>query len=162
MFAIRCTRKLLDRMRLEIEPNPPVPTTILGDWYANLLRFGKQQYILCVSEKTLLPVLMAATEAKSLAKRLPEAVFDVLKALSIPWTAVDREIREMQEAAVGRTANRRVLGILNEFSYAAPYRLAEGASLVDVALWLAETPCGPIGMNFPDRATAAAFAESLH
>ncbi len=149
-------------MRVEVEPSPAASTTVLGDWYANILRFGKQQCILCVSEKTLLPVLLHATEARLLPKRLPGAVFDVLRALSIPWSAIDREMNVMNEAVIGRTANRKLLGFLNEFSYAAPYRLAEGASLVDVALWLAETPCGPIGMNFPDRLTAEAFAESVH
>jgi len=149
-------------MRVDPETNSPAPTTVLGDWYANLLRVGKQQFVLCVSEKTLLPVLLPAAEAKLLPRRLPEAVFDVLKHLGIPWSAIDREVREMQEASVARTANRSVLGIVNEFGFAAPYRLVEGASLVDVALWLAETPSKPIGMNSPDRETKTAFAEALH
>jgi hypothetical protein len=162
MFTVRCTKKLLDRMRTEPETDPPAPSTILGDWYANVLRVGKQQYILGVSEKTLLPVVLPAVEAKLLPRRLPEAVFDVLKALGIAWSAIDREMKEMQEATVGSTANRSVLGILNEFAFAAPYRLAEGAPLVEVALGLAETPSKPIGMNSPDRSTKAAFAEALH
>ena len=53
MFALRCTKKLLDRMRVDPESSPAAPTTILGDWYGNLIRVGKQQLILCVSEKTL-------------------------------------------------------------------------------------------------------------
>jgi hypothetical protein len=146
VFAVRCTKKLLDRMRVDVDLTTPSPTTILGDWYANILRFGKQQYLLCVSEKTLLPVLLPATEARLLPKRLPGAVFDVLKRLGIPWGAIDREMGEMQEAVIGRTANRKVVGTLNEFSYAAPHRLVKGTSLVDVALWLAETPCGAIGV----------------
>jgi len=162
VFCVRCTKKLLDRMRVAPEPDPPAPSTILGDWYANILHVGKQQFIVCVSEKTLLPVLLPALDAKLLPRRLPEALFDVLKTLGIPWSAIDREMRDMQEATVGRTANRSVLGILNEFAFAAPYRLVEGASLVGVALWLAETPCKPIKMNSPDRETKAAFAEVLH
>src|SRR5207245_11637046 len=108
------------------------------------------------------PVLLPAGHAKQLPRRLPEALFDVLKTLGIPWGAIDREMKEMQQTGVGRTANRRVLGILNEFAFAAPYRLVEGASLVTVALWLAETPCKPIEMNSPERETKAAFAEVLH
>jgi hypothetical protein len=162
VFSIRCTKKLLDRMRADPEPNPPAPSTVLGDWYANVLRVGKQQFILCVSEKTLLPVLVRAVATKLLPRRLPEAAFDVLKRLGIPWSAIDREMREMQDAVVARTASRSVLGMMNDFSFAAPYRLAEGASLVEVALWLAETPCSPIGMNSPERETQTAFAESLH
>ncbi|GAC1494954.1 MAG: hypothetical protein NVS1B5_20240 [Gemmatimonadaceae bacterium] len=162
MLAIRCTKKLLDRMQVDPDPNPPTCSTVLGDWYANLLRVSKQQFILCVSEKTLLPVLLPAVAAKLLPRRLPEAAFDVLKRLGIPGSAIDREMREMQDAVVARTASRSVLGMMNDFAFAAPYRLVEGASLVEVALWLAETPCSPIDMNSPDRETQTAFAESLH
>ena len=31
---LRCTKKLLDRMRVALEPDPPGATTILGEWYA--------------------------------------------------------------------------------------------------------------------------------
>ena len=162
MFSVRCTKKLLDRMRLDPEPDPPVSSTVLGDWYANLLRVGKQQFILCVSEKTLLPVLVPAVDAKLLPRRLPEAVLVVLKRLEILSTAIDREMTEMQDAVVARTASRSVLGMMNDLAFAAPYRLVEGASLLEVALWLAQTPCSPIAMNSPERETQAAFAESLH
>jgi hypothetical protein len=161
VLSLRCTKKLLDRMRIDPEPHPPTPTTILGDWYANLLYVGKQQLILAVSEKTLLPVVVPAVDAKLLPRRLPEALFDVLKALGISWNAIDREMREMQQVVVGRTANRRVLGTMNDLAFALPYRRGD-ESLSRLALWLAETPCSPIKMNSPDRETKAAFAESLH
>ena len=76
VFSVRCTKKLLDRMRVDPDLHPPAPTTILGDWYANLLYVGKQQFILCVSEKTLVPVIVPAVDAKHLPHRLPEAVFE--------------------------------------------------------------------------------------
>ena len=148
-------------MHVDPEPNPPAPTTILGDWYANLLYVGKQQLVLYVSEKTLLPVIVPAVDAKLLARRLPEALFDVLKALGITWSAIDCEMREMQEAIVGRTASRSVLGMMNDFAFAMPHR-RRNESLTALALWLAETPCKPIDMNSPDQKTKAAFAEALH
>ena len=161
VFTVRCTKKLLDRMRVDPEPDSPAHTTVLGDWYANLVRVGKQQLILCVSEMTLLPVVLPALEAKLLPRRLPEALFDVLKRMGIPWGAIDREMKEMHESTIGRTANRSVLGIVKEFAFAMPYH-QENESLTGLALWLAETPCKPIWMESPDRATKAAFAESLH
>ncbi len=151
VFALRCTQKLLDRMKVTPPANSPAPSTILGDWYANILRFNRQQFILCVSERTLLPVLLPAVDARSAARRLPEGLFDVLKALGIPWGAIDREMHEMRDATIGRTANRIVLGIVNEFVYAAPFPLADGASLSSVALWLAETPCKPMEWTAPRR-----------
>lgn len=151
-------------MRVDPEPDPPASTTILGDWYANLLYVGKQQLILCVSDKTLLPVVVPAADAKLLPRRLPEALFDVLKVLGIPWSAIDREMKEMQEFTIARTASRSVLGVMNDFAFALPYR-RENGSLTALALWLAETPCTPLTkaqLYSPDRATEAAFAESLH
>ena len=41
----------------------------------------------------------------------------------------------------------------------------ENESLTGLALWLAETPCTPLTkakLYSPDRATKAAFAESMH
>jgi hypothetical protein len=31
MFSVRCTKKLLGRMRVEAEPHPPAATTILAE-----------------------------------------------------------------------------------------------------------------------------------
>ena len=141
MYPLRCTKKLLDRMRVAPEPNPPAATTILGDWYANLVYVGNRQLMLCVCDKTLLPVIVPAVHAKLLPYRLPEALFDVLKALGISWSAIDREMREMQDAVVARTANRSVVGVLTDFAQALHYS-REDESLTRVALWLAETPSG--------------------
>jgi hypothetical protein len=161
VFTVRCTRKLLDRMRADPESDWPAPTTILGDWCANLLYVGKQQLILCVSERTLLPLVLPATDAKLIPRRLPTALFDVLVALGISPSAIDRELSEMEQFAVGRTANRSVLGVMNDFAFALPYRRGD-QSLTELALWLAETPCSPIKMNSPDDQTKAAFAAALH
>jgi hypothetical protein len=35
-------------------------TTRLGDWYANLLRIGRLQLVLAISERTFFPVVVAA------------------------------------------------------------------------------------------------------
>ena len=57
MFAMRCTRKPLDRIPGVVEEAAP-STTVLGDWYANIL-FGHPQVVLLVSEKSLLPAVTA-------------------------------------------------------------------------------------------------------
>ncbi|GAB3767368.1 hypothetical protein GCM10028796_28860 [Ramlibacter monticola] len=65
----------------------------------------------------------------------------------------------MASVRVGRTANRRVLGSLNEFLF----QLQHGSdywperSLIERALWLAETPCKPIDYASPAVATKALF-----
>jgi hypothetical protein len=42
-------------------------------------------------------VVLPAVDSKLLPRRLPEALFEVLKHLGIPWAAIDREMNEMLE-----------------------------------------------------------------
>jgi hypothetical protein len=62
---------------------------------------------------------------------------------------------QMRECRLGPTANRSVVGIMNEFSYLADvYRRAEPAiSLSQLARRLAATPCSPLYRRHvsPDR-----------
>src|SRR5262249_43825383 len=70
-------------------PSTP-PSTNLGDWYAHLL-FTRPQVVLCVSERTLLPVLIPARDGSLLVRRLREAVRQMLRALRVPEVAVAAE-----------------------------------------------------------------------
>ncbi len=162
MFSLRCTKKLLDRMRAAPASTPPTPSTILGDWYANLLYTPAGQLILAVSERTLLPVLIPAVDAKSLPRRFPEAVVDALRTIGIPSVAIDRELAEMSTVSVAKTASRIVLGSMNDFAFMLEWSLNRRESLSSAASMLADSPCKPIGMESPLGATKAAFAETLH
>lgn len=154
MFNLHCTKKLLDRIKPELE-NPRNGSTRLGNWYATAL-FWKPQMALVVNERTLLPVLLPLAPAATLAQRFPVALRDVLRALDMPVEFIDSEIDGMSEVVYAKTANRSVLGVMNEFAY-----LAEGYRDQDVSfdpialsLKLAGTPCGPLykGAVFPDKA----------
>lgn len=37
MFILRCTQKLLQRMGTSVPCGDAISTTVLGDWYANIL-----------------------------------------------------------------------------------------------------------------------------
>lgn len=163
MLTLRCTQKLLKRGLVETGGEDGQPSTLLGDWYANLIVARPQHLVLCVSERTLLPVILPAKDVKSLPSRLPEAVCEILAHLGIASAAVDVERREMQSVRVGRTASRRVLGSLNDFMFQLEYGLkfSPERSLVEQSLWLAETPCKPIEYASPDRAATALFLNSI-
>jgi hypothetical protein len=162
MVTLRCTQKLLKRGLVESQGEDVQPTTLLGDWYANLFVCRPQHLVLCVSERTLLPMVLPAKDAKSLPSRFPEAVCEMLARLGIPSTAVDLERKEMHSARVGRTASRRVLGSMNEFMLQLEHglRYSPERTLIEQSLWLAETPCGPMEYASPDRATRALFASA--
>ena len=167
MFTVRCTQKLLRRVECTDEPSPP--TTVLGDWYANVLYSRPHQLVLCVSERSLLPVVLHAKAAHSLASRLTLTVGQVLLRLGIAPAMVEREQREMLSFAYSPTQNRRVLGQLNDLMFQLSWYLHDDPAkdLLAQSLRLAETPCGAID-GFPDKLTieifqgVAASAEAYH
>ena len=167
MFTVRCTRKLL--RRVESIENPAAPTTVLGDWYANILYSRPHQLVLCVSERSLLPVVLHAREAHTLAPRLTLAVGEVLRRLGVPAALIEREQDEMRAFAYSRTQNRRVLGQLNDLMFQLSWYLHDrpAEDLFAHSLHLACTPCGAID-GFPDKLTVELFqaapanAEACH
>lgn len=141
MFTLRCTRKLLKRLGARPSSEAITPTTLLGDWYANLLYRRPQQLVLAMNERSLLCVLVPAVPVDRLGKRLRDAVADLLVEIGVPSPLVAAEMQAMEPMAVGATANRAVLGCMNDAVVqldADPAGHAGQAALRDVALRLAE------------------------
>ena len=154
MFTLHCTQKLLDRMGHPV--GTPIPaSTRLGNWYATAL-FWKPQMALLVNERTLLPVMMSLAPAATLAQRFPRALKEILQALNLPVEFIDAEIGGMNEVVYAKTANRSVVGMMNEFTFLAEAFRDRGGLLDPLALSLklAAVPCGPLrkGAGSPDRA----------
>jgi hypothetical protein len=162
MFTLRCTHKLLRRGLTESPHGEVGPTTLLGDWYANVLVTRPKHLVLCVSERTLLPVIVPAKSAGTLPARLLEALPPVLAALAIPPESARGECGHMREHRVGRTASKRVLGSLNELMFLLEHSQHHhpGWSHLEHSLWLAQTPCKLVEHSAPDRATQALFMSS--
>lgn len=167
-MTLRCTQKLL--RRLDVTDKTAAPTTVLGDWYANILFSRPHQIVLCVSERSLLPVVLPAKPTQSLGLRLSFAAGHVLQALGVTPSLIERELAEMQSFAYGRTQNRRALGSLNELMFQLSWYIHDqpAKSLLEHSLHLAQTPCKPIAHNSPDRITVELFqsarfgAEAVH
>jgi hypothetical protein len=160
VFVLRCTQKLLDRLNSTPDPESTPPDTVLGDWYANLIRVGRIQVVLAVSERSLLPVVVPARDSRALVQRLCEALEPILNAIGVPADEATAERGAMQRWAVGKTANRRVLGSLNDLAFQLQVGLLDfpDRTLLAQSLWLAKTPLKVIDYGAPDQATLAAFA----
>lgn len=163
MVVFRCTQKLRKRLGQTTAVSPiPVSDTILGDWYCNLVHFGRLQTILCVSARTLLPVLIPARDARAFPERLSAELEPLLLELGIEATAVHEELHKMRAYAVGPTASRVILGSMNDFVKMADYYLVIQQPpwpLAKVTRVLMEAPCSPIHMLAPQEATRRAFAQ---
>ncbi len=157
MLVLRCTQKLLRRVG-PTGPPETASTTRLGDWFASLVSVGHQRFVLLVAERTRLPVLVRAREVKRLHRHLVDALPLVLRALGVPDAAVRAELDEMGESVFAKTNNRSVVGTLTDFSFAVQIRMENdpGADLIDVSLWLSDTPILPLD-DFPNRMTLKAF-----
>jgi len=155
MVVLRCTQTLLRRLHQTPAEDAPASSTVLGDWYANILWVYRKPLVLAVSARTLLPVLVPARDPASLGPRLAAALGHMLAALGIPAHRVEAEQRHMAQIAFARTISRQILGTMNDFDRMLDP--APGQSLISAALELAEAPCGPIGMGSPDRVTLNLF-----
>ena len=117
------------------------------------------QVALLVNEPTLLPVLMPLAPAATLPARIPPQIAAVLSAHGARATIVDEELQRMRDRRLGPTANRSVVGIMNEFTYLAEAWREDQPQpdLHALALRLATTPCGPLYRQHisPDRELAA-------
>ena len=160
MVVLRCTQKLLVRLK-QVGDLPPVePTTRLGDWYGNVLRIGRRQHLLFISERSRLQVVLPITESKRLATVSPDAVCERLAIVGIAATDIADERVRMLDSAFGRTRNRSLLGTLNDFAFMAQSvdaRRTEPKSPEELMRFLSQTPILPLDGASPIALTRAAF-----
>lgn len=152
MYTLHCTKKLLDRIKVSPATLLPAPTTALGNWYATALLW-KPQVALLVNERTLLPLLMPLAPASTLAARFPQELASVLRRHGASQPFIASEMTAMGQASVAKTANRSVVGTMNEFAFLAETYREDGETwdLPALSMRLANTPCGAIKHKYPAR-----------
>lgn len=160
MVVLRCTQKLLVRLK-QVGDLPPVESsTRLGDWYGNILQIGRRQYLLFISERSRLPVVIPITESKRLATVFPDAVCERLAIVGIAAAEIADERERLSELSFGRTRNRSLLGTLNDFAFMARSgnaRRTETESPEELMRFLSQTPILPLDGASPIELTLAAF-----
>ena len=166
-MTLRCTQRVRDRLHLpKALPEPPPSSGRLGDWYVHLVRFGRPEFAIATSERSLLTVLFPAQGLRTmLAPNLRAAVALLLEALEVPSEAIAREVSAMEPVVFGRSTNRRVLGSMNDLAFQASVHLARGDDLRTVARRLAETPMSAIGpkrwqLGYPEEMARELLAMS--
>lgn len=134
MLIVRCTAKLLDRLKVRPLASPVHSSTALGDWYATILPLRPAHVVLLVNETTRLPIVLPARELSTLARRIPEAIVEVLRDLEIAPEAIERERQAMAEITFDKTASRSVLGTMNEHVFHLGLTREEHPSMTEHAL----------------------------
>ncbi|MBJ7450474.1 MAG: hypothetical protein JHC71_00150 [Blastococcus sp.] len=132
---------------------------MLGAWYASVLRW-RRPAALFVNERTLLPLGMPLAPARTLLTRFPDALAELLSAHRVPAPLIDSEHAQARDHRLAPTANRSLVGVMNEFAFLADVDRGEQPDLLRVSMRLAATPCGPLFQRHisPDRELAAFVA----
>ncbi len=157
MVTLRCTEKVLRRIQLSSLGDAPHSTTVLGDWYANLLITRHARVVVFVSEVSRLAVVSPGRNFDALVPTFRASVVEVLAALGVSQDAIEREARAMSDVAFARTCSRSVLGTINDYCHQLKWFLEEKPNLtrLGLSLRLSETPCGPLQYRSPDHVTRA-------
>lgn len=148
VLVIRPTQVLAQRLKVNLQADVE-GSTFLGDWYCQLVRLGRRQLVLAVSEEARLPVLFAAGGKAPFGAHLASAVEDMLRAIGVPEELLAGEVGRMSPAEFAKTRSRSVLGSIRDFANLAAGYLEATDDLLDVALKVADAPCGPLGMRTP-------------
>jgi hypothetical protein len=162
MVVLRCTQKLLARLKQTDDVPAGESTTRLGDWYGNILQLGRRQHLLFISERSRLPVVIPIREGKRLASVFPDAVCEVLGHVGVAVADIAEERARMSEIAFGRIRNRSLIGTLNDFAFMAQQgnvNRVEPESPEELTLFLAQTPILPLNGASPIGLTRAAFED---
>lgn len=164
MFVVHGTKKFLDRALggAPAAPHLQPSTTILGAWYTTVL-FWRPQVALFVNEPTRLPLLIPLAPATTVIARMTQTAAAAFTALGLPEEFITRETAEMGTHQLTKTANRSVLGTMNDFACLAEAHATATSptDLLELSLRLARTPCGPLYRSHvsPDREIAAYVAQ---
>ena len=142
MITLRCTRTLAKRVTLIPGADKQQPTNKLGDWYANPLNVGHRRLIHCVSEKSLLSVVLPAKDVREFPSRVPGAVGSLLARLGVLEKVIETEVAAMLPISVGLTCSRSVVGSMVELGRQAEFYLAaDRPPVADLELAVAAVPC---------------------
>jgi phosphoketolase len=112
---------------------------------------------------------MPLAPAATLLKRFPDHLAQALVAQDVPQTFIAEELAQMPAARLAPTANRSVLGIMNEFTFMAESTRSDSmdfdpTNLTALAGWLAGTPCSPLFKRHtsPDRELRELVKQTCH
>lgn len=155
MIVMRCTAKLLRRLKVKPAEASSTSTSSLGDWYATLLHTRHGQFVVAMAQRTLLPIIVTGRDIQSFPARVAKTLSEVLTAYGVAASVVERECAALANVQYARTKNRSDVGVLTDYQRSLPYHLDDG-TLTDISLRLAQTPIVARDV-FPDIATSELF-----
>ena len=159
MRLIHCTQKLFKELGNPPCQSPDASLVIqgLGNWYANLLRIDRRKCILFTNEKTLYSFLIPKVKKENLRNIIDEFLLNLnmnLQAEGFPLEVINRVMQEYTDMGFAKTANRQVLGVMNDFAYAFEFDIVRAGGLdririLQINKQVNRTPSSPLKYKYP-------------
>lgn len=134
-MILRCTAKVFRLLGERIPRSQDIPSGS-DDWYLNLLWTQRRKSLLLVHAGTLFPVFVFDVRVRDLRPIGPFVVAQVEQALQADDLPSDwLGTRDLGAVRLAKTADRRVLGVMNDMARGIQYQVDTGAmsSATDVA-----------------------------
>ena len=120
MTILYCTQKLRKELGVkdsELAPGVEAPFGV-GNWYANLLRFGPKKAVLFVNEKTCYAVValdVKRAEIRDLESLLLERLPLVMEAGRFSEEMIESVLAQHNAFRIAKSTDKKILGYLTDF-----------------------------------------------
>lgn len=120
MVVIRCTQRLLKRSRVDPNLEPPKPSAILGEWYANVmaLPFRGESAVLFCNVETRIVVITRGSTLRTTMPQFAQRLERLLERLGVPNEAIALQREQMVDGTITTTDDRVMLGFVNDAAHA--------------------------------------------
>lgn len=133
MTYLRCTKKLLADLSVDVDPDPvSFQDTLLGDWYANLIRIRSCKGLLFTNERTLFSFVVfdvPKARRRDLGGLFVEHLKKTLQDEGIDGTGLDALMAEVAKVRYAKTDNKSVLGSMNDLLGLYRYEIESAGSI---------------------------------
>ena len=132
MITLRCTARLLKRLRQPAKPpEPPPPENPMGEWYADVDFIDREPFVVMLNAATGAGMVLPgrAADLRDLKLHAGQQLFKLLSHFDFDITQprVAQELRAWEEQPLyAKTLDRSLLGSLRRFKDDAWYHFAYG------------------------------------
>ena len=137
MTVLFCTQKLRKELGVKdskLAPGVEVPSGV-GNWYANLMRFGPKKAVLFVNEKTCYAVValdVKRTEIRDPGSLLLERLPLVMGAGRFSEEIIENVLAQHNAFRIAKSTDRKILGYLTDFGKHLRYEVDDYGGVTNI------------------------------
>jgi hypothetical protein len=136
MQLIRCTQKLLKELRVKPSEDEP-KFGYIGNWHANLLRFGRRKCVLLTNSDTLYSIFvfgLKRVDFDHFDEIFRQSLFRRLRIEGFSQIQIEKALEEYRTIHFAKTNNRSVLGSMNDLAFQIEAQIQSSGGISNLSL----------------------------